>query len=39
MEDRMFLQEIWNDYNRWDIQQMIDSKKIIIEETIVGFIK
>ena len=38
VEDRMLLQEIWNDYNRWDIQRMIDSKKIIIEKPIVGFI-
>jgi hypothetical protein len=39
VEDRMFLQEIYNDYNRWDIQQMIDSKKINVEDTIVGFEK
>jgi len=39
VEDRMFLQEIWNDYNRWDIQRMIDSKKIKFEDIIVGFEK
>jgi hypothetical protein len=38
VEDRMFLQEIWNDYNRWHIQQMIDSKKPIQSEYTGGFI-
>ena len=33
------LNNIFLEYNKWDVQRMIDSKKIIIEETIVGFIK
>ena len=28
---------LYLEYNKWDTQRMIDSKKIIIEETIVGF--
>lgn len=39
VEDRIFLQEIWNDYNRWGIQQMIDSKDIVEDISIVGFEK
>jgi hypothetical protein len=39
VEDRMFLQEIWNDYNRWDIQRMIDSKRPIEKELSIGFEK
>jgi hypothetical protein len=30
---------LYLEYNKWDVQRMIDSKKIIIEETIVGFVK
>ena len=26
-------------YNKWDVQRMIDSKKIKVEDTIVGFEK
>lgn len=39
VEDRIFLQEIWNDYTRWGIQQMIDSKDIVEDISIVGFEK
>ena len=30
---------LYLEYNKWDIQRMIDSKKIIVEDTIVGFEK
>lgn len=36
---RMELNIIFLEYNKWDVQRIINSKKIIIEETIVGFIK
>jgi hypothetical protein len=36
---RMELNNIFLEYNKWDVQRMIDSQKIIVEETIVGFIK
>jgi hypothetical protein len=35
---RMELNNIFLEYNKWDVQRMIDSKKIIIEKPIVGFI-
>jgi hypothetical protein len=30
---------LYLEYNKWDVQRMIDSKKIIVEDTIVGFEK
>jgi hypothetical protein len=36
---RMELNNIFLEYNKWDVKRMIDSQKIIVEETIVGFIK
>jgi hypothetical protein len=30
---------LYLEYNKWDVQQMIDSKKINVEDTIVGFEK
>ena len=30
---------LYLEYNKWDIQRMINSKKIIVEDTIVGFEK
>ena len=36
---RSDINQLYLEYNKWDIQRIIDSKKIIIEETIVGFIK
>ena len=39
VEDRMLLQELWNDYNRWDVQRMIDSKRPIEKELNIGFEK
>lgn len=36
---RMELNNIFLEYNKWDVQRMIDSKKIIVEETIVGFVR
>ena len=30
---------LYLEYNKWDVQRMIDSKKIIVEDTIVGFDK
>jgi hypothetical protein len=28
---------LYLEYNKWDVQRMINSNKIIVEETIVGF--
>lgn len=36
---RMELNNIFLEYNKWDVQRMIDSEKIIVEETIVGFVR
>jgi hypothetical protein len=36
--ERIYMVDLFLEYNRWDIQQIIDSKKPIQSEYIGGFI-
>jgi hypothetical protein len=36
--DRSEMGDLFLEYNRWDIQRMIDSKKPVQKEIMVGFV-
>jgi len=36
--DRSEMGDLFLEYNRWDIQRMIDSKKPVQQENMVGFV-
>jgi hypothetical protein len=38
MEDRMFLQDLFHDYNRWNVQEKLNKLKPVKEEVVRGFI-